>query len=74
MSRANILDTIVEQKRREVALLPAHIPTVDEIKAVMSRRGRKRDFIGALKRQRKGDVGLIAEVNPQVSSGRILMR
>ncbi len=72
MSRANILDTIVEQKRKEIALLPAHIPTVAEIKAVLAQRGQKRDFVGALKQPRKGTVGLIAEVKKASPSAGII--
>lgn len=72
MSRANILDTIVEQKRKEIALLPAHIPTVVEIKAVMTKRGQKRDFVAALKTPRRGSVGLIAEVKKASPSAGII--
>lgn len=72
MSKANILDVIVEQKRKEVALLPAHIPTVAEIKAVMDKRDQKRDFVAALKQPRKGTIGLIAEVKKASPSAGII--
>ncbi len=40
----NILDTIVEQKRVEVALLPKETVTVDLLRAAVQRRGGIRDF------------------------------
>jgi indole-3-glycerol phosphate synthase len=43
-----ILDTIVEQKRREVARLPQRTVSVPELRAVLHARGERRDFLGAL--------------------------
>ena len=43
-----ILDTIVEQKRREVARLPQRTVSVLELRAVLEARGQRRDFLAAL--------------------------
>lgn len=59
----NILDTIVEQKRVEVARLPVGAIHAHQLRdAIRQRGGDLRDFYGALVRPRAGDVGLIAEV------------
>ncbi len=58
----SILDTIVEQKQREVALLPQHTISVADLQAAMAARGDRRDFAGALQTPKKGSVALIAEV------------
>jgi indole-3-glycerol phosphate synthase len=58
-----ILDTIVVQKRLEVARLPAGPVGAYRLRDAIKQRGDGvRDFFGALVRPRKGDVGLIAEV------------
>jgi indole-3-glycerol phosphate synthase len=58
-----ILDTIVAQKRIEVANLPAGSVAANQLRKAIARRGDGvRDFIGALANPRRGDVGLIAEV------------
>lgn len=72
MSRANILDTIVAQKRAEVAQLPPRVPTVEDIRAVLVKRGGRRDFIAALRQPRKGKVGLIAEVKKASPSAGVI--
>ena len=59
---ANILETIVEQKKREVAQLPARLIAVGDLRDAMLEHGERRDFIAALKNPRTGDIGLIAEV------------
>jgi indole-3-glycerol phosphate synthase len=46
---ANILDKIVEQKKREVAQLPARIIAAGDLRDAMLELGERRDFIGALK-------------------------
>jgi indole-3-glycerol phosphate synthase len=43
-----ILDTIVEQKKREVARLPQRTVSIPELRAVLQARGQRRDFLGAL--------------------------
>ena len=59
---ANILDEIVEQKKREVAQLPARLIAAGDLRDAMLEHGERRDFIAALKSPRVGNVGLIAEV------------
>jgi indole-3-glycerol phosphate synthase len=58
----NILDKIVEQKKREVALLPARLIAAGDLRDAMLEHGERRDFIAALKNPRVGKIGLIAEV------------
>ena len=57
----SILDTIVAQKRLEIAKLPGEPLTAAELRAAVQQRGL-RDFFGALRKPRHGDVALIAEV------------
>ena len=65
----NILDTIVAQKRLEVALLPARSVTPDDIRAA---RREPRDFIAALRRSTRGLVALIAEVKKASPSAGVI--
>ena len=58
----NILDTIVEQKKREVAKLPERLIAAGDLRDAMLERGERRDFLAALRNPRAGDVALIAEV------------
>ena len=58
----NILDEIVERKKREVAQLPARLIAAGDLRDAMLEHGERRDFIAALKEPRIGKVGLIAEV------------
>jgi indole-3-glycerol phosphate synthase len=46
---ANILDKIVEQKKREVAQLPARIIAAGDLRDAMLERGEPRDFLAALR-------------------------
>ena len=66
-----ILDTIVAQKRLEVAKLPNEPVTAMELRAALRLRG-VRDFFGALRRPRAGDVALIAEVKKASPSKGII--
>jgi indole-3-glycerol phosphate synthase len=75
---ANILETIVEQKKREVAQLPARLIAAGDLRDAMLEHGERRDFIAALKNPRRrveatprrpacdegvaATIGLIAEV------------
>ena len=59
---ANILDTIVEQKEREVAALPSRLIAAGDLRDAMLEHGERRDFFAALRQPRVGDVALIAEV------------
>lgn len=58
----NILDTIVEQKKLEVAKLPERLLAVGDLRDAMLEHGERRDFFAALQKPRRGDVALIAEV------------
>src|SRR6188768_707820 len=58
----NVLDTIVEQKKLEVAKLPERLIAAGDLRDAMLERGERRDFIGALRQLHAGDVALIAEV------------
>jgi indole-3-glycerol phosphate synthase len=58
----NILDTIVEQKRIEVARLPERSVSAADLRTALKHRGGLRDFAGALRQPRTGEVALIAEV------------
>jgi indole-3-glycerol phosphate synthase len=68
----NILDTIVDQKRIEVSLLPPGPVHAGLIRERLRARGGVRDFIGALRKPRVGDVGLIAEVKKASPSAGII--
>ena len=59
---ANILDTIVEQKEREVAALPSRLIAAGDLRDAMLEHGERRDFLSALRQPRVGDIALIAEV------------
>ena len=62
----NILDTIVEQKKREVAQLPARLIAAGDLRDAMLEHGERRDFIAALRHSplatRHSSLALIAEV------------
>ncbi len=58
----NILDTIVAQKRLEVAQLPERLLAAGDLRDAMLEHGERRDFFAALAKPRVGDIGLIAEV------------
>ena len=47
---ANILDKIVEQKKIEVARLPARIIAAGDLRDAMLERGERRDFLAALRK------------------------
>ena len=67
----NILDTIVEEKRREIAGLPECDCTASALKSALEARG-KRDFAAALKKPRRGSVALIAEVKKASPSAGLI--
>ncbi len=65
----NILDTIVAEKKREVAKLPTF-----EVTPAMIRDARRspRDFFSALRQPRRGPVALIAEVKKASPSAGVI--
>jgi indole-3-glycerol phosphate synthase len=68
----NILDKIVEQKKLEVAKLPARIIAAGDLRDAMLEHGERRDFISALKNPRFGKIGLIAEVKKASPSAGVI--
>ena len=69
----NILDKIVEEKKREVAKLPARIIAAGDLRDAMLEHGERRDFISALKNLR-GDIALIAEVKKASPSAGVICK
>ena len=77
-----ILDSIVEQKRREVALLPPGPVTIDQLRQALALRGGLRDFLRALRRAANSanatrphpapPVALIAEVKKASPSAGLI--
>jgi len=71
---ANILDTIVEQKQREVAELPTRIIAAGDIRDAMLEHAERRDFLAALRSPRRGNVALIAEVKKASPSAGVICK
>jgi indole-3-glycerol phosphate synthase len=67
----NILDEIVQRKKVEIGALPHAPADLAEWRAARS-RGGPRDFIGALRRPRSGQVALIAEVKKASPSAGLI--
>src|SRR5712691_11168357 len=67
-----ILETIIEEKRRELERLPAGTVSVADLKASLQSRGGQRDFFGALRKPKKGSVALIAEVKKASPSAGVI--
>jgi indole-3-glycerol phosphate synthase len=67
-----ILESIVEQKQREVACLPLQEVTVEALQAAMNGRGERRDFTAALRHPRRGRLSLIAEVKKASPSAGVI--
>ena len=72
--RVNILDTIVEQKQREVAQLPARLIAAGDLRDALLERGESRDFLAALRSPRAGAVALIAEVKKASPSAGVICK
>ena len=72
MVNVNILDTIVEEKKREVAKLPARLLAAGDLRDTLLERDEKRDFMAALRQPRRGDVALIAEVKKASPSAGVI--
>jgi len=68
----NILDTIVEEKKREVARLPERVLAAGDLRDALLERGERRDFAAALRRPRRGDIALIAEVKKASPSAGVI--
>jgi indole-3-glycerol phosphate synthase len=67
-----VLDTIVEEKRREVARLPQQKVTSAQLKQALCARGERRDFVHALRQPRHGKIALIAEVKKASPSAGVI--
>jgi indole-3-glycerol phosphate synthase len=67
-----ILDTIVEQKKIEVAKLKGLQAAPADLKAALLARGGVRDFFAALERPLRGAVALIAEVKKASPSAGVI--
>jgi len=70
----NILDTIVEQKQREVAALPDRRIAAGDIRDAMLEHAERRDFLAALRSPRRGRVALIAEVKKASPSAGVICK
>jgi len=68
----NILDTIVEEKMREVRRLPERIIAAGDLRDTRLERGEDRDFLAALRHPRSGRVALIAEVKKASPSAGVI--
>src|ERR1700743_1592614 len=71
---ANILDTIVEEKKREIARLPPRILAAGDLRDAMLEHGERRDFMAALRKPKTGSVALIAEVKKASPSAGIICK
>jgi indole-3-glycerol phosphate synthase len=69
-----ILDKIVEEKKREVAKLPARLIASGDLRDALLEHGERRDFIAALRKPRHGDIALIAEVKKASPSAGIICK
>ena len=68
----NILETIVERKRLEIARLPERSVSPQDVKAAIVARGGRRDFEEALRHPRVGSVALIAEIKKASPSAGVI--
>jgi indole-3-glycerol phosphate synthase len=68
----NILQTIVEQKRRELDRLPPGAVSAATLQGAIREHGARRDFAGALRHPARGRVGLIAEVKKASPSAGLI--
>ncbi|MGP8201345.1 MAG: indole-3-glycerol phosphate synthase TrpC [Limisphaerales bacterium] len=68
----NILDTIVAQKRREIALLPPIRVSGADLQQAMALLPGRRDFLAALQSPRHGPPALIAEIKKASPSAGII--
>jgi indole-3-glycerol phosphate synthase len=68
----NILDSIVAQKKREVALLPPIRVTEADLQQALALLPARRDFFAALQSPRRGPPALIAEVKKASPSAGVI--
>jgi indole-3-glycerol phosphate synthase len=68
----NILETIVEQKKREIARLENHAVDAARLQSAVRTHGTRRNFLEALRHPRAGDVALIAEVKKASPSAGLI--
>src|ERR1017187_6516591 len=68
----SILDTIVEEKKREVAKLPPRLIAAGDLRDALLERGERRDFVAALQHPRQGHIALIAEVKKASPSAGVI--
>lgn len=67
-----ILDTIVEEKKREVGRLPRRTLSVSDLRAALRVRGDTRDFAAALRHPKTGTIALIAEIKKASPSAGVI--
>ncbi len=70
----NILDKIVEEKKRETAQLPARLIAAGDLRDALLEHGERRDFLAALRQPRHGDIALIAEVKKASPSAGVICK
>jgi indole-3-glycerol phosphate synthase len=68
----SILDTIVEEKKREIERLPKQTVSVSDLRTAVQARGGMRDFAGALHRPSAGSLALIAEIKKASPSAGVI--
>jgi indole-3-glycerol phosphate synthase len=69
---ATILETIVDEKKREVARLPDENVTAQSLKDALTKRGDHRGFVYALKHPPIDSMALIAEVKKASPSAGVI--
>jgi len=67
-----VLESILEHKRLELSRWPRRAVSVETLQAALAARGDRRDFIGALRRPRLGEVALIAELKKASPSAGVI--
>jgi len=69
---SNFLDKIVEEKKGEVARLPARLVAAGDLRDALLERSERRDFAAALRCPRRGGPALIAEVKKASPSAGVI--